>query len=345
MRRLIDGYLATFRPERPLGIAIFGRSRQVASAWLEELLRSIPGAKSLRSFEVDISVIDDNSQLNAFFSLLEMHSTNGLVPIGIVHDFDSQSCKWLRYFLGPLADGVFTRESNERGALGPCIFIFSTSSTTSFDVFAPQHRSADDSSSRNFHEQKGPDFVSRIRGHVDDVRPAFDESSQSRVQFAIRAMSERLALEIARDPEALMHIHDRHLEEVLAQALDGIGFDAELGRGTKDGGKDIVLIDRQTNAKYVVEIKHWRSRKKVSGDYIADFVRVVERENAAKGLFLSSSDFAPNAYEVVAELTRKKVHLGGHDKIVHLCRTYANHRAGIAVPSSELTRVLFLDTN
>jgi restriction endonuclease Mrr len=246
--------------------------------------------------------------------------------------------------LAPLQDGQFLTKDKVLHKFGCWLFFFATSTTTKFSDFSLQNESRTSPKYISFQQQKGTDFVSRLGAHADDVRSRIDESPEHRVRHAIRTMSERLALEIAHDPDALMHIHDRHLEELLAEALDGIGFNVELGRGTKHGGKDIVVKDRETEKKYVIEIKHWRSGKRVNGKIISDFVKVVAREKAAKGLFVSSSGFAPDAYEVVAEIRKKNVHLGGRDKIVHLCRTFANHRSGLTVPGSELTRVLFMET-
>jgi hypothetical protein len=67
---------------------------------------------------------------------------------------------WLKYLLAPTQDGTF-REDGLEFHVGRAIFVFVGGVSPTFDDLAGQvHR-------RTFVEAKGPDFVSRLRGHVN----------------------------------------------------------------------------------------------------------------------------------------------------------------------------------
>lgn len=171
------------------------------------------------------------------------------------------------------------------------------------------------------------------------------QAIQSRVVQAITDLSRRLAHFIADDPRSLWEIEWRDLERVLAEVFDGIGFAVELTPGSKDHGKDLVLECRITGEKqtYIVEVKHWRSGKRVGKKSVTDFVNVVAREQRHGGLFVSSSGYSEEV-EVLAEIEREHVKLGSDTKIAALCRTYKKQKSGIWSAPEALPEVLFSDT-
>lgn len=135
------------------------------------------------------------------------------------------------------------------------------------------------------------------------------------------------------------------LERVLAAVFEGLGFNVELTPGSKDKGKDIVLQCQIAGERhsYIVEVKHWRSGKKVKRAYVSDFVKVVAREGRHGGIFVSSSGYADDV-ETLTEIERQQVKLGGEDKIISLCRTYQRLEAGLWSPPQALPETLFSDT-
>jgi hypothetical protein len=80
--------------------------------------------------------------------------------------FDEFDCKFegnelgsLKYFLAPMQDGYFFHNSRAM-YLGPAIFVFAGGISHSFEDFAAGKGS-------NFEDVKGPDFVSRLSGHIN----------------------------------------------------------------------------------------------------------------------------------------------------------------------------------
>lgn len=163
----------------------------------------------------------------------------------------------------------------------------------------------------------------------------------------IRTLFDRFLAELAKlvslQPETLDRIEWRDLERLLATVLEGLGFNVELTPSSKDGGKDIVVSCRISarTFTYFVEVKHWRSRKRVGPTVLTDFLRVLVREQQDAGLLLSTYGYSAPALELLAEVDRERLRIGDKEKMVSLCKTYTKLQSGLALPSEVLPLLLF----
>ncbi len=130
-----------------------------------------------------------------------------------------------------------------------------------------------------------------------------DEIEQRTIS-AINDLCVRLCELIAKDETALKHIEWRHLEMVVATALNGLGFDITLTPPSKDGGKDVVASCRLQGQTltYYIEIKHWRSGKRVNDTLIYDFVEVNLGDATDGGLYLSTSGYTKDVFTQLGEI-------------------------------------------
>src|ERR1700688_3672300 len=80
----------------------------------------------------------------------------------------------------------------------------------------------------------------------------------------------------------------RALERVVAAVVSGLGVEAELTAGSKDGGKDVILTCtvKGARARYYVEVKHWRSATRVGAAAVEQLLNVIVSEKSEGGLFL-----------------------------------------------------------
>jgi hypothetical protein len=102
---------------------------------------------------------------------------------------------WLKYFLAPMQGGTFLENGREH-PLGGAIFVFAGGTRPSLAAFtAPMGDKATTKERLDFVEVKGPDFVSRLRGHVDIMGSnpvsAEDEAYPVRRAFLLRSMIQR----------------------------------------------------------------------------------------------------------------------------------------------------------
>lgn len=162
------------------------------------------------------------------------------------------------------------------------------------------------------------------------------------VRAIVRSVSAALALAVAKNPAALNSIEWRELEKTLAEAFRGLGFDVTLTPPAKDGGKDIVLRYEIGNRRhtYAVELKHWRSGKKVDDGPVESFSEVVVRGARRGGLIISTSGFSSSGIRALAEVERRRVHGRGGDAVVTICRQYAANAAGLLAPHDLLSNLI-----
>ncbi len=168
-------------------------------------------------------------------------------------------------------------------------------------------------------------------------------SNASCVEMLITSISHEFASLVAANPETLDHLEWRDLERMMARVMEGLGFNTTLTPPSKDGGKDLILVCDATNGEesFVIELKHWRSGKRVGKESVSDFMRVIVAEKRSGGLFLSTSGYAADAFEGLTEVSRQRLRLGDREKVVLLAQTYTRACQGVWSPPTALPEVLF----
>ncbi|BAL97905.1 restriction endonuclease [Rubrivivax gelatinosus] len=170
--------------------------------------------------------------------------------------------------------------------------------------------------------------------------PAVDVSL---VNLIRRELSRKLISLIVRNPRYLDEIEWREMERLLTEVFEGLGFEARLTPGSKDGGKDIVLtcqVASKTHT-YYVEVKHWRSGQRVGAGAISEFLNVIVNEQISGGLYLSTYGFCSNAIESLTEVQRQTLRFGTESKIAALCKSYVKVTSGIWSPEMALPEILY----
>jgi hypothetical protein len=171
---------------------------------------------------------------------------------------------------------------------------------------------------------------------------AIAQHSVGLVLQAVRCLSDKLAQLVSEDQNALDAIEWRDLERMLASVFQGLGFDVELTPASKDRGKDIILKywHEGQRREYIVEVKHWRSGKRVGKRELIDFVGVVAHEKRSGGLFLATYGYSEDEVEVITEVERDTVFMGERPHIVSLCRSYVRLNNGLWTTTAPLHEIL-----
>ena len=170
-------------------------------------------------------------------------------------------------------------------------------------------------------------------------KPAYAEQ----VQVLIKSISHEFAKLVSETPDALDYLEWRDLERMMARVMEGLGFECKLTPPSKDGGKDLILVWRANSGdqSFIIELKHWRSGKRVGRKSVSDFMSVIVSENRTGGLFLSTSGYAADRTEGLTEVTRDRLWFGARSKIVLLAKTYIRACNGLWSPPEILPEVLF----
>jgi HJR/Mrr/RecB family endonuclease len=167
----------------------------------------------------------------------------------------------------------------------------------------------------------------------------------SQITLIRRELSRKLIALILKNPRYLDEIEWREMERLLTEVFEGLGFDARLTPGSKDGGKDIILTCEVASKAhtYYVEVKHWRSGHRVGSGAISDFLNIIVNEQISGGLYLSTYGFCSNAIESLTEVQRQTLRFGTESKIVALCKSYVKATSGIWSPEMALPDMLYDD--
>lgn len=140
--------------------------------------------------------------------------------------------------------------------------------------------------------------------------------------------------QFAKRPEYLQRLGWRDFETLLFRVFQNHGFEAILGPGRGDEGVDLRLVQRAPlgDLLTVVQAKRYAPKRKVGQTEVAALYGVARLENAGKGLFVTTSTYAPVSQRW-AERTNGYLELADAEDVVRWC---AKATAGVIADKSSL---------
>ena len=117
-----------------------------------------------------------------------------------------------------------------------------------------------------------------------------------------------------RTPDDLKTIN-RRLFEVVAEIFHKLGFEVELTRQTRDGGKDIIAISRRPfGLRFLIECKRPNPGNPVRVAAVRELLFVKGKENATKGILVTTTRFTADA-RILAEQHLWELELRAFDDV------------------------------
>jgi restriction endonuclease len=140
----------------------------------------------------------------------------------------------------------------------------------------------------------------------------------------IVSASDNLLKTLARNPDLLYTLHPRKFEEVIAEIFFKNGFEVELTKATRDGGKDIIAIYNKMNisTKYVIECKRYAKERRVSIAIVQRLLGVKIAAAANKAILATTSSFTRDAMAFTSNHLWD-LELKDYDDIVLWLKSYA----------------------
>ncbi len=200
MQRLMCEYLSRLTVVRPLSVAVFGPPGAGKSFGIKQI------ADRFKSDGYDLSIHEYNlAQFERYFDLEEAlirvqgSIAKNHIPMVFFDEFDcsldNRALGWLKYFLSPMQDGQF-RHAGATLGIGKSIFVFGGGTSRTFQDFTRVSSEISDEERISFKQAKGPDFVSRLKGHVDitgpDSRDRADDGFIVRRAVLVRSILEQM---------------------------------------------------------------------------------------------------------------------------------------------------------
>jgi restriction endonuclease Mrr len=109
-------------------------------------------------------------------------------------------------------------------------------------------------------------------------------------------VTQKLIEYFSRHPEALKDMNRRKFEELVAELFKGFGYDVELTKQTRDGGRDIIALrSGEVAVKYLIECKRPEPGNYVSIAPIRELYGVKIHEGATKAILATTAHFSPDA--------------------------------------------------
>lgn len=120
-------------------------------------------------------------------------------------------------------------------------------------------------------------------------------AATSIVQVSDR-IGRRLIERFQRNPEVLRTMDRRRFEELVAELFSGFGYQVELTKRTRDGGRDVVAVKHQEVAvRYLIECKRPDPGGYVGIRPVRELYGVKQDEAATKAILATTAYFSPDA--------------------------------------------------
>jgi restriction system protein len=132
---------------------------------------------------------------------------------------------------------------------------------------------------------------------------------------------------LRKQPAQIHSLSPRKFEELLAELLSDMGWEVELTKETRDGGKDILAYLNTGLGRLLclVEAKHYRKDRKVGVELVRTLYGTLCDAEANSAMLVTSSSFSPEAQEFQK---RHSYRLALHDyaDVVNWILKYGNAR-------------------
>lgn len=109
---------------------------------------------------------------------------------------------------------------------------------------------------------------------------------------------------LSKRPEDIYLIDPKKLEELVGHMLkEYLDCEVQLTKSSRDGGIDLICIDSE-RGKRLVQVKRYKKDRKITVNAIRELAGVILRENATKGLFVSTSGYTQDAIKEMQQFKR-----------------------------------------
>ena len=141
-------------------------------------------------------------------------------------------------------------------------------------------------------------------------------------QIAIAKLSDRLAIELQRNPNAVRELSPRQFEEFIAELMEKNGYSVTLTKESRDDGVDIFAVKTDSFGRFltVVDCKRYREDRKIGIEIVRGMFGTLKIHDASHAMIATTSSFSSvcKAFESKHEYL---LSLKDHSDIVNWAKT------------------------
>jgi HJR/Mrr/RecB family endonuclease len=136
-------------------------------------------------------------------------------------------------------------------------------------------------------------------GKSEEIFFTVDEDTIHDSKIALTDINEEVKKFLKKHPEKLYQLSPRKFEELIASIMNDLGFDVELTKATKDGGKDIIATIRNSVTSFLayIECKKYAPENRIGVEIIRNVLGVQYLRKPSKSIIITTSFFTEEAKE------------------------------------------------
>ncbi|GAB0151484.1 restriction endonuclease [Marinobacterium sp. BA1] len=137
--------------------------------------------------------------------------------------------------------------------------------------------------------------LSNLKGKiVTELTPEFVQVSND-----IRIVNKSILERIKYNPDAMHGLTPRQFEEMVAELMVKRGYEVDLTKATRDGGKDLIIANHTDigNFMYYVECKKYAPTNPVGVNLVRELAGTISADRVTAGIMITSSYYSPDAVE------------------------------------------------
>jgi restriction system protein len=117
------------------------------------------------------------------------------------------------------------------------------------------------------------------------------------VKPAIVSANEAMVKALKKRPEDVFSLSPREYEKLVAELLNDLGYEVELTKATRDGGKDILayLKTEAATVLTLVEAKRYRATRKIGVELVRTLYGTLCDYQANSAMMVTTSSYSPDA--------------------------------------------------
>lgn len=138
----------------------------------------------------------------------------------------------------------------------------------------------------------------------------------------IAVVDDSLVRRAKENPRIMLSFSPREFEEMVCELLDKQGYNVKLTKQTRDGGKDIIVVQKSILGEFCiyVECKKYDLSRPINVGLVRELYGTVMSDNATAGMIVTTSHFTKDAREFTANIKHRMALKDYNDLVQELNR-------------------------